>query len=73
MSAPGFEQAPAGGARFDVQVNQALPFSVARSRWEVLVAVKKMFHDEFDGGSLYDELLVVKAPTRVLGGVTVKF
>jgi hypothetical protein len=37
------------------------------------VAVKKMFHDEFDSGSLYDELLVVKAPTRVLGGVTVKF
>jgi hypothetical protein len=73
VSAPGFEQASAGGARFDVQVNQALPFSVARSRWEVLVAVKKMFHDEFDSGSLYDELLVVKAPTRVLGGVTVKF
>jgi hypothetical protein len=73
VSAPGIEQASAGGARFDVQVNQALPFSVARSRWEVLVAVKKMFHDEFDSGSLYDELLVVRAPTRVLGGVTVKF
>ena len=73
VSAPGIEQASAGGVRFDVQINQALPFSVARSRWEVLVAVKKMFHDEFDSGSLYDELLVVKAPTRVLGGVTVKF
>ena len=64
----GFEQASAGGARFDVQVNQALPFSVARSRWEVLVAVKNVFHDEFDSGSIYDELLVVRAPTRVLGG-----
>lgn len=73
VSAPGFEQASAGGARFDVQVNQALPFSVAKSRWEALVAVKNTFHDEFDSGSLYDELLVVRAPTRVLGGVTVKF
>jgi hypothetical protein len=73
VATPGFEQASAGGARFDVQVNQALPFSIAKSRWEALVAVKSMFHDEFDGGSLYDELLVMKAPTRVLGGVTVKF
>jgi hypothetical protein len=73
VAAPGFEQASAGGARFDVQVNQALPFSIAKSRWEALVAVKSMFHDEFDGGSLYDELMVMKAPTRVLGGVTVKF
>ena len=73
VATPGLEQASAGGARFDVQVNQALPFSIAKSRWEALVAVKSMFHDEFDGGSLYDELLVMKAPTRVLGGVTVKF
>jgi hypothetical protein len=73
VAAPGFEQASAGGVRFDVQINQALPFSVAKSRWEALVAVKNVFHDEFDTGSLYDELLVVRAPTRVLGGVTVKF
>jgi hypothetical protein len=73
VSAPGFEQASAGGARFDVQINQALPFTVAKSRWEALIAVKSMFHDEFDAGSLYDELMVVRAPTRVVGGVTVKF
>jgi hypothetical protein len=73
VAAPGFEQASAGGARFDVQVNQALPLGFIKSRWEVLVAVKNVFHDEFDSGSLYDELLVVRAPTRVLGGVTVKF
>lgn len=72
-AASGFEQASAGGVRFDVQINQALPFTVAKSRWEALVAVKNMFHDDFDSGSLYDELLVVRAPTRVLGGVTVKF
>jgi hypothetical protein len=73
VSTAGFEQPSAGGSRFDVQINQALPFSIARSRWEALVAVKNTFHDEFDGGSVYDELLVVRAPTRVLGGVTVKF
>jgi len=73
VATPGVVQTTAGGARFDVQVNQALPFSLAKSRWEALVAVKSMFHDEFDGGSLYDELMVMKAPTRVLGGVTVKF
>ena len=69
----GIEQVSAGGPRFDVQINQALPFSFARSRWEALVAVRNVFHDEFDSGSIYDELLVVRAPTRVLGGVTVKF
>jgi hypothetical protein len=37
------------------------------------VAVKNVFHDEFGSASIYDELLVVRAPTRVLGGVTVKF
>jgi len=69
----GIEQVSAGSPRFDVQINQALPFGFAHSRWEALVAVKNVFHDEFDSGSLYDELLVVRAPTRVLGGVTVKF
>jgi len=73
MAAPGVEQVSAGGTRFDVQVNQALPFGFTKSRWEALVAVKNVFHDEFDSGSVYDELLVVRAPTRVVGGVTVKF
>jgi hypothetical protein len=73
QAGPGIEQMSVGSPRFDVQINQALPFSVARSRWEALVAVKNVFHDEFDSGSIYDELLVVRAPTRVLGGVTVKF
>jgi hypothetical protein len=72
-SAPGMDQVSVRSPRFDVQINQALPFGFARSRWEALVAVKNVFHDEFDSGSIYDELLVVRAPTRVLGGVTVKF
>ena len=73
--APGVDQGAAGARRFDVQVNQALPFlAFTNARWEALVAVKNVFHDELTGsGSVYDELLVVRAPTRVLGGVTVKF
>ena len=72
-AAPDIEPAAARGVRFDVQINQALPFGFARSRWEALVAVKNVFHDEFDSGSIYDELMVVRAPTRVVGGVTVRF
>jgi hypothetical protein len=65
---------PAAGARFNVQVNQALPFMrFTKSQWEMLVAVSNLFHRELMDGSLYDELLVVRPPKRVLGGVTVRF
>jgi len=61
-------------ARFDVQVNQALPFMPLRStRWEVLVGVRNLFHDQTDIASVYDELLVIRPPKRVIGGVLVKF
>ncbi len=64
----------AGGGRFEVQVNQALPFlAFTNARWEALVAVRNMFYDATAGPSVYDEILVVRPPTRVLGGVTVKF
>jgi len=69
------ESGPLGGARFELQLNQSLPFlAFTNARWEALVAVRNMFYDAADGGaSVYDELLVVRPPTRVLGGVTVKF
>jgi len=61
-------------ARFDVQVNQALPFMPLRStRWEVLVGVRNLFRDQADVASVYDELLVIRPPKRVIGGVLVKF
>ena len=61
-------------ARFDVQVNQALPFVPLHStRWEVLVGVRNLFRDQNDVASIYDELLVVRPPKRVIGGVLVKF
>jgi len=65
---------PAFGARFDVQVNQALPFMNFRtSQWEMLVGVGNLFHESLANTSAYDELLVVRPPKRIVGGLTVKF
>ena len=62
------------GSRFEVRVNQALPFmKFANARWEMLVAVRNMFREDLVDASVYDELLVVRPPKRVVGGVTVKF
>ena len=66
--------APAFGARFDLQVNQALPFMNFRaSQWEMLVGVRNLFHESLASTSVYDELLVVRPPKRIVGGLTVKF
>lgn len=60
--------------RFNVQVNQSLPFLRFMSAdWEMLVAVTNLFRDEMVDSSVYDELFVVEPPKRVLGGVTVRF
>ena len=61
--------------RFDVQVNQGLPFMPfsRTARWEVLVGMRNMFRDPTEAGSVYDELLVVRPPKRVVGGVLVRF
>jgi hypothetical protein len=66
---------PEAALRFDVQVHQALPFlDFTRARWEFLIAVRNLFHDTTNPtASLYDELLVVRPPKRVVGGVTVQF
>ena len=64
---------PGLDGRFDVQVNQAIPFSLAGTKWEVLVGLRNLFRDPLQSGSVYDELLVVRPPTRVVGGVLVKF
>ena len=65
---------PGFGARFDVRVTQALPFMNFRtSQWEMLVGVRNLFHESLEGTSIYDELLVVRPPKRLIGGLTVKF
>jgi len=64
---------PGLDGRFDVQINQALPFDLAGTRWEVLVGIRNLFRDPTDPASIYDELLVVKPPKRVVGGFLVRF
>jgi len=62
------------GARFDVQVNQALPFlDFTCAQWEALFTVRNLFRDDLLEASIYDELLVIKPPKRVVGGLTVRF
>ncbi len=68
------DAAPGGlDGRFDVQVNQALPFGLGSTKWEVLVGVRNLFRDPNDPASIYDELLVVRPPKRVVGGFLVRF
>jgi hypothetical protein len=68
------ETTPTAGVRFDVQVNQALPFlNFTSAQWEMLVAVSNLFKEALYENSVYDELMVVRPPKRVLGGVTVRF
>jgi hypothetical protein len=61
-------------ARFDVQVRQALPFmDFSSAKWEMLIAVRNFFHDAAGDQSIYDELLVIHPPKRVVGGLTLRF
>ena len=76
----GFSAADAGsalpvtGGRFDMELRQALPLRPTRaSRTELVVVVRNLFRDLGDAGSLYDELLTVAPPMRIMGGVQVKF
>jgi len=65
---------PALDARFDVQVRQGLPFmDFSNAKWEMLVAVRNFFRDAAPDQSLFDELLVVRPPKRIVGGLTLKF
>lgn len=65
---PGFD------TRFDLQVNQSLPFlNFTSADWEVLVAVCNLFRETAGERSVYDELLVVRPPKRVVGGLRVRF
>ena len=68
LDRPGFD------SRFDVQVRQSLPFlDFSAARWEMLVAVRNFFRDGTDDQSIYDELLTISPPKRIVGGVTVHF
>jgi hypothetical protein len=65
---------PTFDARFDVQVHQALPFMQFTSTdWAFLLAVRNLFRDPEGGSAAYDELLVVRPPKRIVGGLMVRF
>ena len=68
LDRPGFD------SRFDVQVRQSLPFlDFTTAKWEMLVAVRNFFRETSEDQSIYDELLTVRPPKRIVGGVTVHF
>ena len=74
---PDAERAPRGpltNHRFDVQLSQGLPFvgRITRADWDLLVAVRNLFYETSEGAVL-DELAVTNPPTRVLGGISVRF
>jgi TonB dependent receptor/Carboxypeptidase regulatory-like domain len=61
-------------SRFDVQVHQSLPFlDFSTAKWEMLLGVRNFFRDPAVGQSVYDELLVVRPPKRIVGGLTMRF
>jgi Carboxypeptidase regulatory-like domain len=61
-------------SRFDVQLHQSLPFlDFSSARWEMLLGVRNFFRDAAAGQSVYDELLVVHPPKRIVGGLTMRF
>jgi hypothetical protein len=72
-SGPGVN-GPGLDSRFDVQVRQSLPFlNFTSARWEMLLAVRDFFREPAADQSVYDELLVVRPPKRIVGGVTMHF
>ena len=69
------EDTPVGAMRYDVQVYQGVPYlKNEMAQVELVFGVGNLIRSATDSvASLYDELLVVRPPTRVVGGVTVQF
>jgi hypothetical protein len=65
----------AGAARYDVQVYQGIPYlKNEMAQVELVFGVGNLIRSGAESvASIYDELLVVRPPTRVVGGVTVQF
>lgn len=60
--------------RFDVQLIQGLPFigELTRSDWDLLLGLRNLYYEDGEGATL-DEWATLKAPKRVVGGISVKF
>jgi hypothetical protein len=71
---PGTNTGSPLGRRFDFRVNQALPFlDFTSAEWEILVAVRNLFHDAMTDMSVFDEVLVMDPPKQIVGGLTIRF
>ena len=69
-----FEDAAGLDSRFGVQVRQSLPFmDFSTAKWEMLLGVRNFFREASADQSVYDELLVVRPPKRIVGGLTMRF
>ncbi len=65
---------PSTAGRFDVQIHQGLPFQpIKGGRLEAVFALQSLFRDFRDPGSIYDELLTLGPPIRLMSGVQVRF
>ena len=61
-------------ARFNVRVNQSLPFlRFSSADWEALVDIRNMFREIETDSSIYDEAFAIRAPKRIVGGLQVSF
>jgi hypothetical protein len=65
---------PTAGARFDVEVRQALPYQPIRGgRLEALIALANLATDPVAAASLYDEILTIAPPLRLVCGIQLRF
>ena len=61
-------------SRFNLQFHQVLPFvGWDSTQWELMLAVRNLFYENFEDGTFLEEMSVIDSPARVLGGVTVHF
>ena len=73
-SEPDAQMRSSANARFNVRVNQSLPFlRFSNADWEALVDIRNIFREAAAEGSIYDEALAIRAPKRIVGGLLVKF
>lgn len=65
--------APLGGGRFNLEIRQRLPFQpLDAGVLNLLFTLRTLLHDDVNG-SMYDELLTLRPPTRLTSGVQVRF
>ena len=71
---PDLSMRSSSNARFNVRVNQSLPFlRFSNADWEALVDIRNMFRDVDVDSSMYDEVFAIRAPKRIVGGLQVRF